>query len=82
MTAPNNKPLSKENLDRFKAYRTLHQGWGNLNLVLGDQKIKNQDVTACRLRCEERNDQEGALLADVLMGLSKSQRIKLSTQVM
>lgn len=81
MTAPNHKPISEENLNRFKAYYAKRFNWGNLIPVLRTGKIKDKDVEACKDACIRFDDEQGAALCDVLMGLSKSQRLKLPIQV-
>lgn len=80
MTAPIHKPISEENLNRFKAYHSKWFGWGNLHLVLGNSNVKDKHVEACKATAILNSDKEGAGLCDVLMGMSQSQRIKLSRQ--
>lgn len=81
MTAPNHKPISEENLNRFKAYHSKWYGWGNMHLVLGNKNIKDTSVETCKSYALANLDSEGAALCDVLMGMSKSQRLKLPSQV-
>jgi hypothetical protein len=77
MTAPNNIPLDQVTLDRFKAYRKAHDGWGSLRIVLADGNVKDKHVTQCQEMALKGNDVEGAELANILLTQSKSQRIKL-----
>lgn len=81
MTAPNNQPLSKENLDKFKAYKRSQGAWGNLHIVMDDKNIKNNHVQWCLEQCKKKGDAAGLELAEILVGLSKSQRIKLINQL-
>lgn len=82
MTAPINKPISQEQLERFKAYHQANGGWKNLHLVLDNQNVKDQDVRQCIESAIKDCDAEGHLLANILTGMSKSQRLKLSRQVL
>lgn len=83
MTAPNNQPLSREDKDRFKAYyHKANNGWGPLNLVLkSSANVKDSHVAFCRQSAVEACDNEAVELADILAGMSKSQRIKLGQQI-
>lgn len=80
MTAPTNQPLSKENLDKFKQYKRTHAEWKNLHIVMEDKNIKDSHVQFCIDQCVKKSDTDGLELANILMGLSKSQRIKLAKQ--
>lgn len=77
MTAPNNKPVSPEDLVRFEAYHQEHPAWGSLHNVLEDGNIKDSHVQWCIDHAEKKGDTEGAYLGKVLLGLSKSQRWNL-----
>lgn len=83
MSAPNNQPISREDKDRFKAYyQSGERGWGPLSLVLKSSlNVKDGHVVACRQAAVEACDDEAIELADILAGLSKSQRIKLGQQL-
>lgn len=81
MTAPNNQPLSKENFDRFARYQRDMGGNSVFHIVLEDKNIKDSHVKFCRDLAVKRNDVEGLALADILMGMSKSQRIKLANKL-
>lgn len=81
MTAPVNKPISEENLNRFKEYFLSKNGsWGHLHLVLGNQNIKDNHVRAAKESALMANDMEAHILCDILLTLSKSQRMKISKQ--
>lgn len=83
MTAPNNQPLSKEAFNRFKAYQHQHFGNGSscFHIVLENKNIKDGHVQFCRELAVKRNDQEALELADILLSLSKSQRLKLANKL-
>lgn len=77
MSAPNNKPVSPENLVRFEAYREKNPAWGCLHIVLEDGNIKDKDVQHCIDSARRQGDEEGVYLGEVLLTLSKSQRWNL-----
>lgn len=81
MTAPNNQPLSKEDFARFKRYQANTGGNSVFHIVLENKNIKDSHVKFCRELAVKRKDQEGLELADILMGLSKSQRLKLASKL-
>lgn len=81
MTAPNNQPLSKEDFSRFARYQRDMGSNGVFHIVLEDKNIKDSHVKFCRDLAVKRNDVEGLALADILMGMSKSQRIKLANKL-
>lgn len=81
MTAPNNKPLQKHILQRFKDYNRRHHGWNNLHLVLGNLNVHDGHVAFCKQQCKQNMDFEGNELCIHLAGLSKSQRIKLARSI-
>ena len=82
MTAPNNKPITQEQLDNFKYYKDKNPSWGSLHIVLCDQSIKDADVTYCMNEAERIGDHEGYALAKILLTMSKSQRLKLSRRML
>lgn len=81
MSAPNNKPLSKEWLQRFKDYNRRNHGWKSLHLVLGNLNVHDGHVAFCKMMAKQGMDWEGHELCIVLEGLSKSQRIKLARSI-
>ncbi|AND75159.1 hypothetical protein pf16_236 [Pseudomonas phage pf16] len=81
MTAPINKPVSEAVKDRFRAYYAANPSWGWLHIVLEDQNIHDGHVIHCQNRAAQHGDQEAYELADELLKMSKSQRIKLSREI-
>lgn len=79
MTAPNNQPLSKEDYQRFRSY--VKQNPRTFHIVLEDYNVKNNHVEFCKGLAEKADDAEGIALADILLGLSKSQRLKLAKKL-
>lgn len=78
MTAPNNKPITQEQLDNFIRYKNHNKGWGNLHTVLANQNVKDSDVEFCMNQADKVGDHQGYALCKILMGMSKSQRLKLA----
>ena len=78
MTAPNNKPLTVEDSHRFADYYKANKGWSNLHIVLDDKNVKDKHVAACMEFAAGEGDNEGYYLAELLLGMSKSQRMKLA----
>ncbi len=81
MTAPTNKPLSLEWVQRFKDYNHRNHGWKSLHLVLENLNVKDVHVGYCKQRAMEDLDWEGHELCIALQGLSESQRIKLARSI-
>lgn len=77
MTAPNNKPVSGEDLIRFANYLSKNPAWGSLHIVLDDNNIKDSHVQWCIDHARDTGDAEGEYLGKVLLTLSKSQRYNL-----
>lgn len=50
---------------------------GNLHIVLDDGNVKNSDVEFCINKCREYNDLKGIVLCELLLRMSKTQRLKL-----
>lgn len=74
------KPTIPEVVDRFRAYRSNPDNfaWGSLHIVLADQNVADDDVAWCYRSAQERGDEEGASLAEILSRMSRTQRLKLS----
>ena len=81
MTAPNNQPLSKEDFSRFARYQRDMGGNSVFHIVLENKNIKDSHVQFCRELAVKHNDQEALELADILLSLSKSQRLKLANKL-
>jgi len=81
MTAPNNKPVSDEDLARFSDYRDKEPTWGVMHIVLEDQNVTDADVQHCIKSAERDNDAEGLYLSKLLLGMSKSQRLNLKRRL-
>jgi hypothetical protein len=71
------KPTIPEVLERFRAYHEIYPGWGSLHIVLDDGNVKDSNVAFCRNYALAQNDEEGVELADILLQMSETQRLKL-----
>ena len=52
---------------------------GNLHVVLEDPNYEDAHVTECLARALETGDHDGALIAEKLLLMSKTQRKKIAT---
>jgi len=80
MTAPNNKPVPKELMDRFRAYHDKNSTWGSVHIVLDDGNIRDHHCQSCVDYAKETGDAEGQFLAEQLLKMSKSQRYKVAAK--
>lgn len=51
---------------------------GSLHIVLEDQNVDDSHVEFCRKWAAERGDTEGVALAETLLRMTKTQRLKLA----
>lgn len=72
------KPTIPEVRDRFMAYYAKHPAWGSLHVVLDDCNLADGHVRGCIEWAEEDGDTEGRELAEILLRMSKTQRLRLS----
>lgn len=71
------KPTIPEVLDRFRAYHQQHPTWGCLHIVLDDENVADADVRYCLAYAQHEGDTEGVALAEILLAMSRTQRLKL-----
>lgn len=71
------KPAIPDVLPRFAAYRSRHGAWGALHVVLDDGNVSDDSVRYCLDAARDAGDCEGAALAQILLMMSKTQRLKL-----
>lgn len=64
-------------LPRFVEYYLRNPVWGSLHLVLSNGNERDKDVEACIEFAREKGDVEGEALGELLLRLSKTQRIRL-----
>lgn len=72
------KPTIPDVIDRFRAYHEQNPSWGSLHIVLDDQNVADGHVDFCIGWADEHDDPEGFHLANILRGMSRTQRLKLS----
>ena len=72
-----------EVLERFQNYYTNNKigEWGSLHIVLADDNVDDNSVDWCLKHAIKINDTEGAELSQILLKMSKSQRLKISKTV-
>jgi hypothetical protein len=77
------KPTIPDVVERFATYHQQpgNEVWGSLHIVLDDGNIRRSDVEFCRDAANERGDIEGVALAELLLSMSKTQRLKLPDAV-
>lgn len=81
VTAPINKPIPQEQLDKFKAYKAKNPTWGSLHHVLVNKNVGDKHVLqAMELACRH-GDLTAYELGDNLLNMSKSQRHKIAKTV-
>lgn len=51
---------------------------GSLHVVLEDDNVEDSHVELCRMIALEAGDEDGVRLADLLLRMSKTQRLKLA----
>jgi hypothetical protein len=71
------KPTIPEVLDEFREYLRKNPVWGSLHIVLDDGNVGDDHVRYCLEQARAIGDDEGASLAEILLRMSKTQRIKL-----
>ena len=72
------KPTIPEVIDRFRAYYDrVGWSWGSLHIVLSDGNIEDHFVKWCVTYAVDHGDVEGAELANVLLAMSRTQRLRL-----
>lgn len=80
MTPPDRPRITGELVDRFAAYYHHTGGeWGSLHIVLADNNYQTEHVHFCLEWAMRHGDREGAALARILVGMSKSQRGRIGS---
>jgi hypothetical protein len=76
------KPTIPEVLPLVRAYCAKPENGvgGSLHLVLEDGNVDNSDVEFCRDWARMHNDLDGVLLAEILLLMTKTQRLKISVR--
>lgn len=71
------KPTIPEVLPLVRAYLAQHPAGGALHIVLGDGNVSDADVKFCIEHAKAHEDAEGLVLAELLLRMSRTQRLKL-----
>lgn len=72
------KPTVPSVIDEFKRYHARECAWGALHIVLDDGNVRDGDVAFCAEYAREVGDTEAARLAETLLAMSKTQRLKIA----
>lgn len=78
MTAPSATITVPEVIDRFKAYHLDHPVWHSLHCVLEDFNVDDHHVIEAIKYANKEGDREGEELGNILLQMSKSQRLKIA----
>lgn len=70
--------LTPELVARFRAYHEANPVWGRLHIVLSDGNYQDDCVRHAIQWAIDVADPEGKELAELLLQMSRTQRIKLS----
>lgn len=71
------KPTIPEVVDAFVAYHEREPVWGSLHIVLDDDNVGDDSVRFCIEYAKEKGDAEGQRLAEILLTMSRTQRLRL-----
>lgn len=71
------KPSIPEVVARFAAYLEKNPEWGSLHIVLDEGNVHDDNVRFCLEWSRKNGDMEGLALAEALLSMSKTQRLKL-----
>jgi hypothetical protein len=75
------KPTIPQVLDKFVAYlsRPENSCGGSLHIITDDDNVQDYHVQGCIEYAHQRGDAEGAELAEILLRMSKTQRLKIGS---
>lgn len=81
--APDRKPTIPEVVARFADYRRKpgNGAWGSLHIVLDDGNVGDPHVEFCRETALAAGDGDAVPLVDLLLRMSRTQRLKLDGAV-
>lgn len=77
------KPRSRPTVERVvglvRAYRSLPENdcGGSLHIVLDDRNLEDSHVAFCRDYAIERHDIDGAMIAGLMLQMTRSQRARV-----
>lgn len=70
-----------EVIEHFHRYFIGNPTWGSLHIVLDDGNINDGHVQFCINYAVEKGDEEGVVLGEILLRMSKTQRSKIPRMV-
>lgn len=71
-------PVTEELKNKLRAYHAEWPGsWGSLHIAMEDGNMETENVEFCRQYATDNNDPEGAELAEMLLKISFSARMRL-----
>lgn len=70
-------PSISDVVERFREYNKLYPLWGSIHIVMEDGNVRDSDVLFCSGYAKTKMDQEGFELSEILLSMSKTQRLKL-----
>lgn len=78
-----NRPSIPEIIDRFAIYyqKPGNQAWGKLHVILDDGNVTDSTVEWCIEYANLCQDFEAVALAQILLSMTKTQRLKLPHKV-
>lgn len=76
------KPTVSEVLQLVNQYysQSKNSVGGNLHIVIEDGNIDNYSIKFCLEQAKEQKDEEGIIIANLLLQMSKTQRKKIYMQ--
>ncbi len=77
MTAPKNKPITKEQIELFVKYKNVSGKWRSLEPIFTNHFVHDETIEFCKSRAIKHKDDEAIHLCILLGSMSYSQRLKL-----
>lgn len=78
---PERPTITPELVARFARYYAENPTWGSLHIVLDDLNLADNHVQFCIEWATDHADPEGAELARILLGMTRSQRARIGRKV-
>ena len=77
------KPTVPDVLPITRAYyaKDGNGAGGNLHIVLDDCNVKDGHVIFCKEQCIQRGDSDGLALCELLLRMSRTQRLKIAREI-
>ena len=75
------RPTIPEVIDLFRAYYVENPSWGHLHIVLDDGNVSDANVCFCLDEAEACGDYAAVELAEILLRMSRTQRLLLPRKI-